>query len=454
MPSLAILRINESSHQFNRWCSRAIVGASVTRSLVRSLGTFQVVVLVLVQTLKGFKEIVQVISAIQNTSGVCFVNSLSRNICSCYTQLANSLQDTMSRQTNGPRAASPKLPQSLPNVSSAASHVLTDPNLAPFVNLSPEDVSIIDSIILRAGPEATSWISVVKAYNDVFQDLGKEAADDVDIYTILLKLGLIRASNWGERWSHVKDTLGMVSPLASSGAGPQQPVRSSSIGSYSPPAIPLRLQKTEGDTFTLHSRMSDSTSAIPKPKLEQEKRPPRTRATRPIPRKGVPKRPPSPLFALTNPRPPGMTHPPSQISDETAPISTAFTAAKPPSYRTHAHERDVPLSSILPVSSAAPKLHPISGTRPAHKTRLTDIRSRDMPSGSHFSKPRSQPVLPRKPKKSEEETWRKIELRQKADAFRYEKLVGACFDVWYGGMRWLEVRYFFVSPLPSRLNLV
>ncbi len=364
----------------------------------------------------------------------------------------------MSRQTNGPRAASPKLSQSLPNVSSPASHMLADPNLVPFVNLSPEDVDIIDSIILRAGPEATSWITVIKAYYDVFQDLGKEAAEDVGFYTILLKLGLIRASNWGERWSHVKDALGMVSSSAPSGAGPQQPVPSS-IGSYSPPAIPLRLQKMEADTFTIHSRISGSTSVIPNPKSEQERRPVRTRTTRPTTREEVPNRRPSSLFAFTNPKPPKATHPPSHNSDDTAPNSTAFTAAKPPSYRTHAHERDVPLSSILPVSSSAPKLHPISGTRPAHKTpapRLTDIRNRDVPSTSHFSKlvARSQPVPPRKPKKSEDETWRKIELKQKADAFRYEKLVGACFDVWYGGVRWLEVRYYFVSSLPSLLILV
>ena len=359
----------------------------------------------------------------------------------------------MSRQTNGPRAASPKLPHSLPNVSSPASHMLADSNLVPFVDLSPEDVNIIDSIILRAGPEATTWISVLKAYNDVFQDLGKEAADDVDVYTILLKLGLIRASNWAERWSHVKDALGIVSSSAPSGAGPRQPGPSSSIGSYSPPAIPLRLQKMEADTFTIHSRISGSTSVIPNPKSEQAKRPVRTRTTHPTTREEVPNRRPSSLFALTNPNPPKETHPPSHNSDDTVPNSTAFTAAKPPSYRTHAHERDVPISSILPVSSSALKLNPISGTRPARKTpgpRLTDIRNRDVPSTPHFSKlvARSQPVLPRKPKKSEEETWRKIELRQKADAFRYEKLVGACFDVWYGGVKWLEVRYCFVF-IPS-----
>src|SRR6266404_5455089 len=105
------------------------------------------------------------------------------------------------RQTNGPRAASPTLLQPFPNVSTAAPHVSAEPNLAPFAKLSSEDVNIIDSIILHAGPEATSWIAIVKAYNDIFQGLGKEAADDVDVYTILLKLGLIRASNWGERWS-------------------------------------------------------------------------------------------------------------------------------------------------------------------------------------------------------------------------------------------------------------
>jgi protein SFI1 len=352
------------------------------------------------------------------------------------------------RQTNGPRAASPKLPQSLRNVSSPAPQMSADPSLAPFANLSPEDVNIIDSIILRAGPEATSWIAVVKAYNDVFQDLGREAADDVDIYTILLKLGLIRASNWGERWSHVRDVLGIVSSSAPSGARPQKPIPSSSTTSYSPPAIPLRLQRTEEDTFTLHSPISGLTSVIrphPNPDSEQERRPASTCVTRPTTREEVPKRRPSSLLALTNPKPPKVTHPPSHNSDETAPYSTAFTAAKPPSYRTHVHERDVPLSYVLPISSSAPKLPPRSSTRPAHKTpapRLTNIINRDMPSTSHFSNQvaRSQLVPPRKPKKSEEETWRKIELRQKADAFRYEKLVGACFDVWYGGVKWLEVR--------------
>jgi protein SFI1 len=352
------------------------------------------------------------------------------------------------RQRTGPRAASPKLPQSLPNVSSAAPHMSAEPNLAPFANLSPEDVNIIDSVILRAGPEATSWIAIVKAYNDVFQDLGKEAADDVDIYTILLKLGLVRASNWGERWSHVKDTLSIVSSSAPYGTLPKQPVPSSSTVSYSPPAVPLRLQKMEEDTFTLHSRVSCLTSVVlprPSPDSEQTDRPSTAYATRPTIREGVSKRRPSSLIALTNPRPPKMTHPPSQNSDETAPNSTVFTAAKPPSYRTHAHERDVPLSSILPISSSTPKLYPGSRTRPAHKTlapRVTNTGNRDMPPMSHLSRlvARPQPVPPRKPKKSEEETWRKIELRQKADAFRYEKLVGACFDVWYGGVKWLEVR--------------
>ena len=358
------------------------------------------------------------------------------------------------RQTNGPRAASPKHPQSFPNALTAAPHMSAEPNLAPFANLSPEDVNIIDSIILRAGPEATSWIAVVKAYNDVFQDLGKEAADDVDVYTILLKLGLIRASNWGERWSHVKDTLGIMSSSAPFGAQLQLPVPSSSTGSYSPPAIPLRLQKTEEDTFTLHSRVSASTSVVPpRPKAEPEPTRPRasTRATRPITRDEAPRRLASALLVLAKPNRAQVTaH--SHNSDDTTPSSIAFTAAKPPSYRTHAHERDVPLSSVLPVSSSAPTLHPRSGTRPAHKTpvpRLTNIRSRDMPSSSHFLGlvPRSQPVPLRRPKRSEEETWRKIELRQKADAFRYEKLVGACFDVWYGGVTWFEVRLFWLPPL-------
>lgn len=360
------------------------------------------------------------------------------------------------RRTQGPRAASPKLPQSLQNVSSVASHLSAEPNFAPFANISPEDANVIDSIILRAGPEATSWISIVKAYNDVFRELGKEAADDVDVYTILLKLGLIRASNWGERWSHVKDTLGIVSSSTPYGTRPQLPVPSSST--YTPPAIPLRLQKTEEDTFTLHSRVSGSASVMPpRPKPESESTRPRasTYAIRPTTRDQIPSHRPRSLLALANPKPPKVTHPPSQLSDETAPNSIAFTAAKPPSYRTHAHESDVPISSILPASSSAPKLQPL---RPANKTqapRLTTTINRDPPSSSHFSKlvVRSQPLPPKKPKKSEEETWKKIELGQKADAFRYEKLAGACFDVWYEGFKWLEVRLHWDPSLLASSSL-
>jgi hypothetical protein len=206
------------------------------------------------------------------------------------------------------------------------------------------------------------------------RELGKEAADDVDVYTILLKLGLIRASNWGERWSHVKNTLGIVSSSAPYGTRPQPPVPSPSTGSYSPPTIPLRLQKTEEDTFTLHSRVSGSSLSVPpRPKPESEPRGPRasTYARRPTTRDQIPSRRPRSLLALANPKPPKVSHPPSQISDETAPNSTAFTAAKPPSYRTHAHESDVPISSILPVLVFRPE----ATARPSSSTQVPGTSS-------------------------------------------------------------------------------
>ena len=85
-------------------------------------------------------------------------------------------------------------------VTSTASAVLS--------GLSNEDVAIIDEIIDRAPPSTTAFLNVFKAYNEVLQEKGLNAGEDVLYYRLLLKLGIVKGKDWGERWKTVKKQMG------------------------------------------------------------------------------------------------------------------------------------------------------------------------------------------------------------------------------------------------------
>ncbi|CAD6580193.1 MAG: hypothetical protein TREMPRED_002685 [Tremellales sp. Tagirdzhanova-0007] len=62
------------------------------------------------------------------------------------------------------------------------------------------DFEIIERIIDRAPRSATSWPQVYRAYEDELEENGLSVATDTTYYQILLKLGVIRAPTYGERW--------------------------------------------------------------------------------------------------------------------------------------------------------------------------------------------------------------------------------------------------------------
>ncbi|ORY33494.1 Sfi1 spindle body protein-domain-containing protein [Naematelia encephala] len=82
------------------------------------------------------------------------------------------------------------------------------------------DLEVVQEIIERAPRSATTFPRVFEAYGQVLQEHGVSQASDTAYYNFLLKLGVIRAPTWGERWdlwraTHVKAPPSTPSRVAS-----------------------------------------------------------------------------------------------------------------------------------------------------------------------------------------------------------------------------------------------
>ncbi|KAL7418488.1 hypothetical protein Q5752_006946 [Cryptotrichosporon argae] len=64
------------------------------------------------------------------------------------------------------------------------------------------DIGIAAEIIDRAPRAATSFPQVYRAYGEVLEEHGLSPSTDTVYYQFLLKLGVVRAPTWGERWDH------------------------------------------------------------------------------------------------------------------------------------------------------------------------------------------------------------------------------------------------------------
>lgn len=70
-------------------------------------------------------------------------------------------------------------------------------------NLSKADLDILDAVIKRAGPRATTFFTVFKAYSDVLKERGLDP-QEVVYYGKLLKVGTLKGKDWGDKWAVVK----------------------------------------------------------------------------------------------------------------------------------------------------------------------------------------------------------------------------------------------------------
>jgi len=125
-----------------------------------------------------------------------------------------------------------------------------------LTGLTPEDINILDAVIERAAPSATTFLSVFKAHNDVLQERGLDP-HEVVYYGKLLKLGTLKGKNWEEKWKMVKLQHGYMSNCEDQRFRPPKTISSSTQVSTTQGfrRIPHIF---DNDSLTLHSHRDDS----------------------------------------------------------------------------------------------------------------------------------------------------------------------------------------------------
>ncbi|KAJ7156026.1 hypothetical protein C8R43DRAFT_1087387 [Mycena crocata] len=309
-------------------------------------------------------------------------------------------------------------------------------SIRELIGLAKEDVDLLDTIIARAGPSATTFPAVFTAYNAVLRERGLDPSEVV-FYGKLLKLGTLKGSNWGEKWRMVKLQQGYSDSVQSS----HVPVRGGipmARAAKNPPArithVDLaRKLPRDADSFSLYSHENESTnfdsdgedqSSALVPQYHS-KRPAAGRAALSISSEETSLQSRNhPLISApsrTRPMlPPGLQMWDNEISDATEhPVAPSTT---PPSYRAIVHE-PVPPKRRTTTDATRSAIKPSSSSSPVTARQLV-AQARE----------RKGSVL------NEEDAWKKIQMLQDenhADMFRRDRLLERCWEVWKQGFQWI-----------------
>lgn len=307
---------------------------------------------------------------------------------------------------------------------------VTVPELA---GLTAEEIEFIDAVIERAPTTATTFLTVLKVYNDTLQERGLDPQNEVVYFGKLLKLGTVKGKNWKEKWEIVKSHHGYrVTAKAALLPGP--------------PKFTPRFQRPdpEADTFTLGSQAED-TELAPSTQAESEFGEPQYHDT---------------LYP-TYRRSQSPTRSVATINN-----SLGLDLGLPSSYPTQpkrpfgAHHRwDTQGSNYTPTQVSTPPSYgaALRDTQPDSivPSSYVNFRTRyaaDQPAKAEFVNPKpivKPPPLPPAPVKerrgtviNEEDAWNKVKMardEEDADRFREARLVERCWDVWRQGCEWITV---------------
>ncbi|KAF9500919.1 hypothetical protein BDN71DRAFT_1439816 [Pleurotus eryngii] len=299
---------------------------------------------------------------------------------------------------------------------------LTVPELA---NLLPQDVELLDAVVERAGANATTFLTVFKAYNDTLQERGLDP-NEVVYYGKLLKLGTLKGKNWQDKWAEVKRQNGFESKVRT------PPVKRSTT-----------TLRRDDESFTLFSTddgviPSHDASDICEARYLDTPRTFRQSSSAALTSEST-----EDHIIKTQNHP--LLMPPLQINNPTAAKHAAPGRASrryeepsasrpstPPSYYTPTSEKQVSYSTRVPphptrkvVEKALPiKLAVNDPHDRVAAARLTVAQARQ----------RRGSVI------NEKDAWKKIEMRrdeEEADRFYQERLKERCWDVWRQGFDWI-----------------
>ncbi|KZT42095.1 hypothetical protein SISSUDRAFT_1042035 [Sistotremastrum suecicum HHB10207 ss-3] len=289
-------------------------------------------------------------------------------------------------------------------------------------SLSPENVEILDSIIQRAKDE-NGFLYGFKAYNEVLQERGMNAADDVVYYRMLLKVATVKGDTWGERWTRAKAQQGIA--RRSTSREREEPVMHRPISQRPPFAHHLPL----------------SSDALVSEDLE------------PLPsRVRMPSLHHAPLAPLHHAR----------RGDEFDSSILETASAHSTSERTILN-LDLPRDQLdnrhsrhySPERELNPGLYAdvpfIPRARHTLRSEKEDLRLRSVDPADH---PPTRPPTHHAASEAEDAWERVRQQRQEkvADDFRTEMLLARCFDVWVQGTRWIIETNNQVDHARSRLQ--
>jgi protein SFI1 len=311
-----------------------------------------------------------------------------------------------------------------------------------LAGLSPDEVEFIDSVIQRAPATATTFLTVLKAYNDILLERGLDPQNEVVYFGKLLKLGTVKGQNWKDKWDIIKDRHAYkVQPRSA----PRPPViphhdapsatprREGRTNLYNPVST-FRRPNPEYDAFTLHSSLTDEetepTQSTNAGALGLQYHATPQRSESPI----------HPILALSpgTPMPTALargnryTHRTtknyepqrwdSQSSDHTDSAPTRVST--PPSYG--AAVREFPPPSTVKTSRSSALIRGAFVRPQQEKHAIVPSELREPPKN----------VI------NEVDVWAKVrEARDEVEAekFRERKLVERCWDVWLQGFEWVQV---------------
>ena len=291
--------------------------------------------------------------------------------------------------------------------------VLTDSSIAPELqNLSLQDIEIIDAVIQRAGPSATTFFNVFKAYSDVLNERGLDP-QEVVYYGKLLKLGTLKGKNWGEKWESVKGQVERVC----------HPSRVN-FTNLRPTQLPVT-PTLESLSLAPEYVGNDLPSESPGSEGSYQK----------IPDRGVSKS--SALEPLSKLRKLIRTG----ASKETQTARSVSKERTATVIRSGIVELDDDQLSVTASGYEEPESSPFP---PSYKSTHFDMTRPHRLPASSFSVKRSaaNPTNAEKRTKDLDDAWKNIKMEQDekfADKFRDDILLARCWSIWRQGFLWIVV---------------